>query len=77
MKNWIIPILLCFSFPYISFSSGIAIVDGSKGIYFKTIEISTIVNVNTQIATITCTQSFKNTTGKDTRFKFAYPLKKM
>ena len=56
------------------FSNGIGIIDGSTGIYLQALETNTKVKVKDQIAIVTTTQVFKNTTGSGVNIKYGFPL---
>lgn len=54
--------------------NGVAIVDGVAGVYLR-VERSTVnVEVNNQIALVTTSQVFRNTTGQAVDFKYGFPL---
>jgi len=74
MKNISITIILWFLSFSFSFSNGIGIIDGTNGVYLKTISTNTVVNVRDQIAITTTTQILINTTATDVNFKYGYPL---
>jgi Ca-activated chloride channel family protein len=56
------------------FSNGIGIIDGSSGIYLQALETKTKIKVKDQIAIVTNTQVFKNTTGSEVNIKYGFPL---
>lgn len=55
-----------------SFANGIGIV--SNGTYLKVLSTDTRVEVKDQIAIVTSTQVFKNTTGAEVNIKYGFPL---
>jgi Ca-activated chloride channel family protein len=61
----------------IGYGNGIGIIDGSNNTYLQVQETHTSVRVTDQIAIITSTQVFKNTSGSITPFKYGFPLKEI
>lgn len=55
-----------------SFANGIGIV--KNGTYLEVVSTDTKVKVKDQIAVVTSTQTFKNTTGSDVNIKYGFPL---
>lgn len=63
-----------FSYTFMSFGSGLGIVDVFSGTYL-TLEYSEVyVEVSNQIATTKTTQIFQNNTGEAVEFQYAFPL---
>lgn len=55
-------------------ANGIGIIDGGNNIYLQMVDSDIAVQVSNQIAVVTVTQTFKNTTGDSTNFRFGFPL---
>jgi Ca-activated chloride channel family protein len=67
-------LVFVLSISFLSTAGGIGIIDGSAGIYMKVVKSDVDVTVNNQIATITVTEVFQNTTGEDVHFQYGFPL---
>lgn len=67
-------LLICLSLGQIVRANGICIVDASAPVLFQLTSSDLKVVVNDQIATVTSTLTFKNTTGGPTQIKFGFPM---
>lgn len=54
--------------------NGVAIVDGTNGVYLTLVTSEVNVNVESQVAIITTTQTFRNNLGSDKIVKYGFPL---
>lgn len=54
--------------------NGVVIINGTQGIYLKMLSSDVRVQVQNQIAVVTSTQVFINTTGEKTPMRYAFPL---
>lgn len=54
--------------------NGVAIVDGTNGVYLTLVTSRVDVHVESQVAIITTTQAFRNDLGSDKIVKYAFPL---
>lgn len=57
-----------------SFANGVAIVDGSNGIYLQLKSSDVNVDVENQVAILTATQTFRNILDEDVNIKYGFPL---
>lgn len=56
------------------YSNGVAIIDGKNGLYLRLNEIDVEISVENQVAIVKTIQRFKNTSGSETKIKYAFPL---
>lgn len=54
--------------------NGVAIVDGTNGVYLTLVTSEVNVNVESQVGIITTTQTFRNNLGSDKIVKYGFPL---
>lgn len=67
-------ILLVFIFSSVIFSNGVGVINPQTGVYLRLLSSGVSVNVESQIATITTTQVFKNQQGTNHIIFYAFPL---
>jgi Ca-activated chloride channel homolog len=66
--------LLLLSLTSVALSNGVAIVDASSAQYLNLLESDVNVTIENQVAITVATQTFKNISGSDQTFKYAFPL---
>jgi flagellar hook assembly protein FlgD len=67
-------LLIIFLLSGFILANGVAIIDAETGTYLNLVNSEVQVNVKSQVAVITSTQTFKNTTGSPKVIKYGFPL---
>ena len=67
-------LLIIFLLSGFILANGVAIIDAETGTYLNLVNSEVQVNVKSQVAVITSTQTFKNTSGSPKVIKYGFPL---